>query len=176
MTLNTKIAPSGNILDVLAAGSNGAPASPLFALTDTYGNLAKWTDNGDGTCTLATTAGQVITGTAITASSGNVANANAVATLPGVAGKTTYINGFILTASGSTSGLPVVATVAGVITGTLSFIFTFPAGVLVAATPLSVHFAQPIPASAANTAIVVALPAGGSGNTNAAASAYGFQL
>ena len=67
-------------------------------------------------------------------------------------------------------------TVAGTITGTLSYIFTFPAGVLIAAQPLNVQFPVPIPASAVNTTIVVTLPSGGTGNTNAAAVAAGFQL
>ena len=114
--------------------------------------------------------------TAITAASGNVAAGNAVATLAAVAGKTTYITGFTLTASGATTALPVIVTVAGTITGTLSYIFTFPAGVLIAAQPLNVQFPVPIPASAVNTTIVVTLPSGGTGNTNAAAVAAGFQL
>lgn len=107
-------------------------------------------------------------------SSGNVADAAAVATLPAAAGKTTTISGFTLSASGATAGLPVVATVTDG-TWTLDYIFVFPAGVLVSATPLSVVFNPPLPASAPDTTIVVTLPAGGAGNTNAAASATGFQ-
>ncbi len=113
--------------------------------------------------------------TTVIGSSGNVANASAVATLAGTAGKTTYITGFQLTASGSTLGLDVTATITG-LTTTMSFTFTFPAGVLVPAQPVVVTFPQPIPASAVNTAIVVTLPAGGGGNTNATANAQGFQL
>jgi len=113
--------------------------------------------------------------TTVIGSSGNVANASAVATLAGTSGKTTYITGFQLTASGSTLGLDVTATITG-LTTTMSFTFTFPAGVLVPAQPVVVTFPQPIPASAANTAIVVTLPAGGGGNTNATATAQGFQL
>ncbi len=108
-----------------------------------------------------------------TATGGNASNA---ATLPGVAGKTTYITGFQVTASGATAGLDATVTVAGVISGTMNYTFTFPAGVLVAATPLIVNFARPVPASAVNTAIVVTLPAGGAGNTNASVSAQGLQL
>lgn len=117
-----------------------------------------------------------IIGTPVAAASGNVANAAAAATLPAVALKTNYITGFTLTASGSTAGLPVVATVVGLLGGTQSFIFTFPAGVLVGAPPLTVSFDFPHPASAANTAITVSLPAGGGGNTNAAAMIRGFLL
>lgn len=121
-------------------------------------------------------AGVPLGATPITASSANVANANAVATLPGTAGKVTYITGFQLTAAGATAGLAVTATVAGVVTGTMNFTFTFPAGVAVPAQPLVVEFPEPVPASAANTSIVVTLPAGGTGNTNATAAAQGFQL
>ena len=113
--------------------------------------------------------------THVTASSGNVANTNAVATLAAATGKTTWINGFALTAAGATAGSVVTATITGVITGTMSFTFTVPTGATVGATPLAVNFSNPIPASAVNTAIVVTLPALGSGNTNAAATAWGFQ-
>jgi hypothetical protein len=112
----------------------------------------------------------------ITAASGNVANAAAVATLPGVVGRTTYITGFEVTATGSTAVLIVLVTVAGVVTGTLTYVFVFPAGATTLATPLIVEFSRPIPASAQNTSIVVTLPAGGAGNTNAAVVAHGFQL
>lgn len=114
--------------------------------------------------------------TVLTSASGNKANANAVATLTPTATTTAYITGFELTAAGATAGLPVVATVAGVLGGTLSYIFDYPAGALVGASPLIVEFNPPLPASAVNTAIVVTLPAGGTGNTNAAAVAHGFYL
>ena len=117
----------------------------------------------------------IINSVSVTGSSGNVANANAVATLAAVAAKTTYITGFVLTAAGATAAGVVTATVTGVITGTMSFTFAVPAGATVGATPLVVDFPVPIPASAVNTAIVVTLPALGSGNTNATASATGFQ-
>ncbi|RUV16965.1 MULTISPECIES: hypothetical protein [unclassified Mesorhizobium] len=113
--------------------------------------------------------------TAVTASSGNVANGAAVATLPGVVGQTTYITGFEITAGGATAAALVAATLSGIVGGTATYIFAAPAGVAVGAAPLVVQFAQPIPASAANTAIVLTLPALGAGNTNAAVVAHGFQ-
>jgi hypothetical protein len=115
-------------------------------------------------------------GTPVTATSANQANAQAVATLAAAVGKTTFITGFQVTASGATAGLPVTVTVAGVITGTMNYTFTFPAGVLVPATPLVVAFPTPVPGSAVNTAIVVTLPASGAGGTNATVAAQGFQL
>jgi len=176
MGLNSRVKPEGNLIGSFLTGQNGAPDSPLVALTDAAGNVYKVTDNGDGTCTIATTAAQVATGTPITASSGNVANASAVATLAAAAGKTTYINGFILTASGATAGLPVVRD--GGHHGDALVHLHLPCWGAGRGIPAQRPLlpAQPLPASAVNTAIVVTLPAGGSGNTNAAADAYGFQL
>lgn len=116
------------------------------------------------------------TGTPITASSGNVANASAVATLAAVSNKTTYITGFQCTASGATVGLDVTVTVSGTVTGTMSYSFSAAVGALVASTPLIVTFGEPVPASTTNTTIVVTLPALGTGNTNSTCSAQGFQL
>lgn len=120
--------------------------------------------------------GIISTGTTVLGDSGNVANASAVATLAGTAAKTTYITGFCLSASGATAGADVTATITGLLGGTKSYTFTFPVGAVVPATPINVQFSRPLPASAQNTAIVVTLPAGGVGNTNAAATAEGYQL
>lgn len=112
--------------------------------------------------------------TPVNASSGNVANAVAAATMPAVAGKTNYVEGFDLSASGATAGSAVTATLTGVVGGPLSYTFVFPAGVAVAAQPLSRTFNPPLAASAPNTAIVISLPAGGSGNTNSTSNINGF--
>lgn len=114
-------------------------------------------------------------GTGVTSSSGNVANATATATLaaPG-AGITNYLTGFEITAAGATAAAVVLVTVTGTIGGTMTFVFAVPAGATAPATPLIVAFPEPIPASAANVAIVVSLPALGAGNTNAAVVAHGF--
>ena len=114
--------------------------------------------------------------TAINGASGNVANANAVATLAGASSKTTYITGFEITAAGATAAASVIVAITGTKDTTLSYIFTVPAGAILAADPLVVEFPYPIPASATNTSIVVTCPALGAGNTNAAAVAHGFQL
>lgn len=114
--------------------------------------------------------------TPITGSSANVANASAVATLAAAAGKMTYITGFQCTASGATAGADVTVTVAGVVGGTMNYTQTAPTGATLGAYPLIVPFSHPIPASAINTAIVVTMPALGTGNTNATCAAQGFQL
>jgi len=113
-------------------------------------------------------------GTPIQASSGNVANANAVATIPAVAGKTAFLAGFQLTAGGSTGAALVIATITGLLGGTKSYIFATPAGATLGAVPLAVVFDPPLPASAQGVAIVVTLPALGAGNTNAVSEANGF--
>jgi hypothetical protein len=112
--------------------------------------------------------------TFLASSSGNKANTNAVATLHPSSGKTASITGFQLTAAGATAALAVTATVTGVVGGPLSYTFTYPIGVAVPATPLNVKFDPPLPATAADTDIVVTLPASGTGGTNAAASAQGL--
>lgn len=115
--------------------------------------------------------------TAVVASSGNVANAQAVATLAGAANMTTYISGFTICATGATVAAAVTPTVTGVIGGvTLSYTVAAIAGVNANLPTVNVSFPYPIPASATNTSIVVTLPALGAGNTNATVSAYGFRL
>jgi len=112
----------------------------------------------------------------ITASSGNVAAATATATLPAVAGKTTYLSGLMITGSGATAGLPVSVTVTGLAGGTMTFTYCAAAGVLVANTPLYIDFDPDMPGSAVNTAIVVTCPSLGAGNTNNTVSVWGYQL
>ena len=122
-------------------------------------------------------AGAVGTGTtAVISSSANQANANAVATLTSTPSQTAYITGFECTASGATAGLAVTVTVAGILGGTLNYTFVYPLGAAVGAFPLIVFFNPPLPASGLNTNIVVTLPAGGAGNTNATCVAHGFLL
>jgi hypothetical protein len=112
----------------------------------------------------------------LAAPSGNVANAVAAATLVGVASKTAYIAGFEVTGAGATAGLPVSVTVTGVLGGPLAYTYCAAAGVLVANQPLIVEFNPPLPASAANTNIVVSCPALGAGNTNNTVNAHGYNL
>lgn len=119
----------------------------------------------------------------LVASSGTVANLQAVATLPAAAGKTTYIAGFEITGGGATSGTtisPQVSNINGVgsagAAGTLVYSLTIPTPNTVGITPLIVQFNPPLPATPQNTAISVTLPAFGSGNTSAAVVAHGFQF
>lgn len=114
--------------------------------------------------------------TPITGASGNVANATATATLVGVAARTTYISGFEITGTGATAALIVLPTVTGVVTGTLTYVYTFVAGATTQNQSLIVEFPEPIPSSAVNTNIAVSCPASGAGGTNNTVNAHGYLL
>lgn len=113
-------------------------------------------------------------GTSTNASSGNVANAAAVATIPAVAGVTAYLTAFEVTSSGATAATVVTITVTGIQGGTLSYTYTCNAGVTTGNTPLLVDLPTPVAASGQNVAITITLPALGAGNTNATVVAHGF--
>lgn len=115
------------------------------------------------------------TSSAVSGSSGLVAAAAAVASLPAVAGKTAWLTGFEVTAAGSTAALTVDVAVTGLVTP-LHYAFTFPAGAGVGALPLVIDFPRPVPASGVNTAIVITCPSGGVGNLAAAVVAHGLYL
>lgn len=112
--------------------------------------------------------------TQVTGTSGNVAASPAVATLPAVAGKFTYVTGFEFTAAGASAALDVIATLVGCVSGTLSYIVVATSTVTTAVAPLIVQFSTPIASSAVNTAITLTVPSLGSGNTNACANIHGF--
>jgi ribosomal protein L18 len=114
--------------------------------------------------------------TQITGGSGSVAAASAVATLAAAAAKTTWITGFTVTAAGATAGASVSLVVSGLLGGSLTYVYTAPAGATVPGPVLNVQFATPLPASAVNTAIAVTLPSLGTGNLAASVVAYGYQV
>lgn len=114
--------------------------------------------------------------TPVVASSGNVANAAATATMPATALVTNYITGFEVTGTGATAGLPVTVTITGILGGTLSYTYDFSGSAITGNTPLQVTFTPGLPASAVNTAIVVSCPAGGVGNTNNTVVVHGYRL
>lgn len=149
------------------------------AIADTNNTLPDYTATANAGMMIAP--GKNVSGTftqavSETCDSGNVANATAACTLATATGKTTYITGFTMSASGATAAAVVTCTLTGTITGTKTYIFTFPIGVAVQAPQLTVTFPVPIPASATNTTIVASCPAGGTGNTHAAMTAEGLLL
>lgn len=107
--------------------------------------------------------------------SGVVGAAAATATLPGAAGKTTWITGFEVTGAGATAASVITVTLtAG--TTVKHYLIAVPAGATTSITPLIVEFTKPVPATAQNTAITVAVPSFGAGNTSACVTAHGYQL
>ena len=145
--------------------------------------IQRMRDMGDGSWaavvvlpTVTGSAGYPAGATPVTASSGNVANAAAVATLPAVAAKTTYITGFEITGGGATAAALVLATLAGLISGAATYVVGVVAGATASNPSIIIQFTSAIPGSAVNTAIVLTLPALGAGNTNAAVVAHGFQI
>jgi len=139
-------------------------------------------NSGDGTVIALLKAlrgifsGRPIGSTVVTGGSGNVANGSAVATLAATPSVTNYLTGFTVTAGGATAAANVQVTVAGLLGGSRVYVFTFPTGATVAAQPLTVQYPTAIPASAANTAITVTVPASGAGGTHCAVVATGYQL
>lgn len=162
----------------MAAPAVTNPLSPvtLFgALVD--GTITPVLVDANGAIVINTAGGGVPNGaTMFTASSGNVANASAAATITATASVLGYCSGFTITGGGATAGVLVNATLAGLLGGTMTFTFGAPTGATVAGTPIIVNFDPPIPASAVNTAIVVTLPALGAGNTHASVTIEGFKI
>jgi hypothetical protein len=111
----------------------------------------------------------------VNASSGNLANATATATLAGVSNLTNWITGFEITNGGATSANCVTATVTGLVGGTESYTVCAPAGPGVAATPLLVQYTSPVPAAGPGVSIAVSLPALGAGNTNTTVNLHGYR-
>lgn len=159
LVASTTVAADGTPIDGLPPGRAAAAASvPVVLSTE---DAARVYPNG---------------AIPINGKSAVVANAAAVATLDSDAGRTTYITGFEVTGGGATSGLLVDVTVAGLIGGTITYVYAAAVGALVANTPLLVNFSPPLPASAPDTDIVVTVPALGAGNTKCAVVAHGFKV
>lgn len=105
------------------------------------------------------------------------ANANITASLPGAAGKTTYLVGYMIDSLGATAGSIKNPTIAGLINGTtISTILTVVTGATTANARSSQSFNPHLPAYAANTSIDITCPALGTGNTSAMVFAWGYQL
>lgn len=109
--------------------------------------------------------------TQITASATAGAGLSATATLAGTTGKTTYITGFTVIAGVVGAAVSGTVTLTGTVTGTMSYtlVETVSAGGVI-----NVQFSAGIAASGTNTAIVVNVPAIGSGGTISVA-ATGYQ-
>lgn len=112
---------------------------------------------------------------AVTASSGTVANASAVATLTANAGHRIFICGFTISSTGSIAAAVVAPTITGLPGGTATYAYATVAGATLNNPTVTVKFAPCLPASADGTNIVVTVPALGAGNTNATVNAWGYR-
>lgn len=162
------LANSTGFLDAAVVKSDAQLSSINTALTSVNTNLN----------TLNTTTNSIypVGATPITSSSGNVANAPAVATFPAVPGKTNYVESITMNGGGATAAAIVSATLTGAISGTMTFTYGVVAGPTAANTPRQFSFSPPIPASAVNTALTLTLPALGAGNTNATVNMVGYYI
>lgn len=142
---------------------NGNPVSPAGSLV--AGSI------GTQANPLATN--QVV-GTPVYASTSAAAAAQCVSSLPAVAGKTTYLNGFVCTSHAPTANVFGTVTVSldGGTTTHFQFIY------LESATlggMLNIDFPDPIPATGPNKSIVVTIPAITSGAASAI-TVFGYQI
>jgi hypothetical protein len=159
-------------------------ADKLVASKDDTSVIEKYVDNGDGSWSRKVAVGGGAVGAAgypagatpVNSFPANGAgNTAVVATLPGVAGKTTYITGVDISYGGATASGLAGFTLGGLLGGTPSWIIPVPAGPTLGG-QLSLRFNPPIPASGLNTSITATLSALGSGNAAAMVAAYGFQI
>lgn len=113
--------------------------------------------------------------TQITGQGGPVSNATATATLVGTAGVLTWVTGFSIEGDGSTAGGTVLATITGLLGGTLTYAISVPASAT--GTVFEAQFFNPpLRSSATGVSIVLSVPAFGAGNVNVTAHLYGFTL
>lgn len=106
----------------------------------------------------------------------NGANSIAAATMPATASVTNYLTGVEVTGLGATAAGNANLVISGLSGGSRTFMIDVPAGITVGIVPLILRFDPPIPASAANTAIVATLSAFGAGNTTALVNVHGYRV
>lgn len=148
----------------LQTGTAGSPASQVVSVQGVVSGTPVPTQGP------STGGGFPTSATAITISSTGTTGAVAAA-LAAAASKTTYICGFSIT-SDAVAGLSGNATVAGIITGTMTYIQGV--GVAPAVASTTQTFNPCVPSSTTNTAITVTSAAAGTGGTTAV-NAWGYQ-
>lgn len=91
-----------------------------------------------------------------------------------------YLQHITCTGGGATAGSNIVAAITGLdvdgVATQPSFILSPPTGATVGMPRFDVAYDPPLPATAANTAIVLTVPSFGAGNTHAMCSMTGFQI
>lgn len=115
-----------------------------------------------------------VTARTFLAASGTASAGAITCTLTGASGQLTHIQGLTISGLGATGASAVAVTITG-LASTVTVYVAVPAGATVAIAPVYLSFPVPIPAAAPGNNIVVNVPSFGSGNTSAAASAWGFR-
>lgn len=107
--------------------------------------------------------------------SGSAATGSLAASLPAVSGKTNYLTALELHSGGATAATITTLNV-GVLVGGVTHIYTvpIPAGVNVAAQPITLAFNPPLAASGTNQAITATLATAGAGHTSASINLHGY--
>ena len=126
--------------------------------------------DNNGNTQLFTVGGMPNTAAQTETSATTAAGASINATVPAVAGKTSWITGFDVTLGTGTAAAGTV-TVTG-LANQLNYVVATPAA---GANVYSIRFAQPIPASAVNAAITVTVPAIGGASAVNAVNVFGYQ-
>jgi hypothetical protein len=96
------------------------------------------------------------------------------ASLLSTSSSVTNMTGFYVSGSGATTAIVLDVTVTGSVGGTLHFSYGVSGTTTAANTPLNITFACPLQAAAANTAIVVNVPAAGTGSVIQSVTAFGY--
>lgn len=148
----------------LVVGTAGVPSTQVVSVQGVTSGTPITTQGA------STGGGFPTAATAITISATGTTGATAAA-LPAASSKTTYVCGFSIT-SDAVAGLSGNATVAGVITGTMTYIQGV--GVAPAVASTTQNFNPCIPSSTTNTAITITSAAAGTGGTTAV-NAWGYQ-
>lgn len=107
--------------------------------------------------------------------SGSAASGSLSASLPAVSGKTNYLTALELHSGGATAATITTLNV-GVMVGGVTHIYTvpIPAGVNLAAQPITLAFNPPLAASGSNQAITATLATVGAGHTSASINLHGY--
>lgn len=103
-------------------------------------------------------------------------NAVSSAFIPALAGRTAYLTGLVAGGLGATAAALVLVSVFNIVGGTYAMPFAVPAGVGVAAYPLSVVFIPALVATGPNIPIQVNLAAFGSGNVGQGIGITGYYI
>lgn len=97
------------------------------------------------------------------------------AAIPAAAGLFSFCSSLSITGGGATGASIITATLTGVAGGPLNISVPVPAGATAGIVPITITFDPPLISTAVNTALTLAVPSFGAGNTNATCLITGYQ-